>query len=154
MRLNDLLALNGILPALRSSGKKQALTEIADRAGQISGLSASEIFETLWQRESLGSTGIGEGLAIPHGKLAKAGRLFCVFARLEKPIDFEALDGSPVDLIFAMFAPESAGADHLKALAQIARTMRDESLVSALRATKDAAGIYTLLSDDAARAAA
>ena len=90
----------------------------------MSGLPAREIFDALLQRERLGSTGVGDGIAIPHGKLAKCGRIFGIFARLERPIDFEALDGLPVDLIFLLIAPENAGADHLKALALIARALR------------------------------
>ena len=97
------------------------------------------------QRERLGPTGVGDGIAIPHGKLAKCGRIFGVFARLERPIDFEALDGLPVDLIFLLIAPETAGADHLKALAMIARVLRNPSLAAQLRATRDASAIYSLL---------
>lgn len=154
MRLENLLAANAIIPTLRAKGKKQAFTEISEIAGRVSGLKEREIFDVLWQRESLGSTGVGEGIAIPHAKMPKLGRMFGVFARLEKPIDFDAVDGVPVDLIFALVAPESAGADHLKALAQIARTFRDEKLVAALRSTRDSAGLFTLLTTEAAQDAA
>ena len=98
---------------------------MSDRAAEVSGLSAREIFDSLLQRERLGPTGVGDGIAIPHGKLAKCGRIFGIFARLERAIDFEALDGLPVDLIFLLIAPESPGADHFKALATIARVLRD-----------------------------
>ena len=125
MPLNDILAPDAVIAALRVNGKKQALQEMSERAAQVSGLPAREIFDALLQRERLGSTGVGDGIAIPHGKLAKCGRIFGIFARLERPIDFEALDGLPVDLIFLLIAPESAGADHLKALAMIARVLRD-----------------------------
>ncbi len=154
MRLDSLLAANAIIPALRVNGKKQAFTEIAEVAARVSGLKAREIFDVLWQRESLGSTGVGDGIAIPHAKMPKLGRMFGVFTRMEKPIDFDAVDGVPVDLIFALVAPESAGADHLKALAQIARTFRDEKLLSSLRSTRDGAGLFTLLTTESAQDAA
>ena len=94
---------------------------------------------------ALPSTGIGHGIAIPHGKLAKVDRLFGLFARLEKPIDFEALDGEPVDLVFLLVAPEAAGADHLKALARVARVLRDPATTQKLRAARDADAMYAVL---------
>jgi PTS system nitrogen regulatory IIA component len=145
MALTDLLSPDAIFPALRVNGKKQALQEMSERAGQVSGLPAREIFDALLQRERLGSTGVGDGIAIPHGKLAKCTRIFGIFARLERAIDFEALDGLPVDLIFLLIAPESAGADHLKALAGIARVLRDPVMAAQLRATRDASALYSLL---------
>ncbi len=154
MGLQYLLTTEAILPALRAASKKQALSEIAGRAAQVSGLKEREVFDCLWQRESLGSTGVGEGVAIPHAKIEKIGRIFGVFARLEKPIEFEATDGAPVDIIFALIAPESAGADHLTALAQVARTFRNEQLLAEVRKTRDVAGIYSLLSSELDRDAA
>jgi PTS system nitrogen regulatory IIA component len=145
MALTDLLSPDAILSALRVNGKKQALQEMSERAAQVSGLPAREIFDALLQRERLGSTGVGDGIAIPHGKLAKCTRIFGIFARLERAIDFEALDGLPVDLIFLLIAPESAGADHLKALAMIARVLRDSEMAAQLRATRDASALYSLL---------
>ena len=145
MALTDLLSSDAILSALRVNGKKQALQEMSERAAQVSGLPAREIFDALLQRERLGSTGVGDGIAIPHGKLAKCNRIFGIFARLERAIDFEALDGLPVDLIFLLIAPESAGADHLKALAGIARVLRDPATAAQLRATRDASALYSLL---------
>jgi len=145
MALTDLLSPDAILSTLRVNGKKQALQEMSERAAQVSGLPAREIFDALLQRERLGSTGVGDGIAIPHGKLAKCNRIFGIFARLERAIDFEALDGLPVDLIFLLIAPESAGADHLKALAGIARVLRDPAMAAQLRATRDASALYSLL---------
>jgi PTS system nitrogen regulatory IIA component len=145
MPLNDLLTPSSVLASLRVNGKKQALQEISERAAEVSGLPAREIFDAVLQRERLGPTGVGDGIAIPHGKIAKCGRIFGVFARLERPIDFEALDGLPVDLIFLLIAPESAGADHLKALAMIARVLRKTSVAAQIRATRDASGIYSVL---------
>jgi PTS system nitrogen regulatory IIA component len=145
MPLHDLLAPEAVIPALRVNGKKQALQELSERAAKVSGLAGREIFDAILQRERLGSTGVGDGIAIPHGKLTKCPRIFGVFARLERPIDFEALDGLPVDLIFLLIAPETAGADHLKALAMIARVLRNSALAAQLRATRDASGLYSVL---------
>jgi PTS system nitrogen regulatory IIA component len=145
MALNDIVALNAVIPALKVNGKKQAIQEIAARAAELSGLNERVIFETLLQREKLGSTGIGHGIAIPHGKLPKLERLFGLFARLDRPIDFESLDGQPVDLIFLLLAPEGAGADHLKALARVARLLRDSDIANKLRESRDADAIYAVL---------
>jgi PTS system nitrogen regulatory IIA component len=145
MSLSDLVTPNAVLANLRVNGKKQALQEIAERAAFASSLSSREIFNAILQRERLGSTGVGDGVAIPHGKLAKCERLFGVFARLDRPIDFEAPDGLPVDLIFLLIAPESAGADHLKALAAVARLLRNGAIASQLRAARDATALYALL---------
>src|SRR3954452_1945579 len=106
MPLNDLVAPNAIIPALKVNGKKQALQELAAKAAELSGQNERTIFETLLQREKLGSTGVGNGIAIPHGKLPKLNKLFGLFARLDRPVDFEALDGQPVDLVFLLLAPE------------------------------------------------
>ena len=148
MPLNDLVAPEAIVPSLRASSKKQALLELAARAAAICGRNEREILEVLMQRERLGSTGIGSGIAIPHGKLAKLDRLYGVFARLERPIDFESLDGQPVDLMFLLLAPEAAGADHLKALARIARLLRDPEIARKLRESRDAEALYAVLTAD------
>ncbi len=145
MSLNDLISPQAVIPALKANGKKQALIEISEKAATLSGLDSREVLDALIQRERLGSTGIGAGIAIPHGKLAKCGRIFGVFARLEKPIDFEALDDAPVDLMFLLIAPENAGADHLNALSRAARVLRDQSLVATLRSTRDPSAIYSIL---------
>jgi len=145
MSLDDLLAPDAVIASLRVNGKKQALQELSDRAAGVSGLPAREIFDALLQRERLGPTGVGDGIAIPHGKLAKCRRIFGVFARLERAIDFEALDGLPVDLIFMLIAPDTAGAEHLKALALIARKLRNPKLAAQLRATRDASAIYSMM---------
>ena len=145
MALNDIVAVNAVIPALKVNGKKQAIQEIAARAAELSGHSERTIFETLLQREKLGSTGIGHGIAIPHGKLPKLERLFGLFARLDRPIDFESLDGQSVDLIFLLLAPEGAGADHLKALARVARLLRDPDIANKLRESRDADALYAVL---------
>ena len=115
MPLTDLVVPNAVIPALKVNSKKQAIAELAAKAAELTGQSEREILEILLQREKLGSTGVGNGVAIPHGKLPKLGKLFGLFARLDRPVDFESLDNQPVDLIFLLLAPEGAGADHLKA---------------------------------------
>jgi PTS system nitrogen regulatory IIA component len=147
MALLDFLDPKAVLPSVRVSGKKQALQELASHAALLTGLDAVGIFETLLQRERLGSTGIGDGIAIPHGKLPGLNRIVGLVARLERPIDFEALDSQPVDVLFLLLAPEGAGADHLKALARVARVLREPGLVERIRATRDPDALYAVLTD-------
>ena len=123
------------------------------RAALLTGQNERAVFEVLLQREKLGTTAVGYGVAIPHGKLPKLEKLFGLFARLERPIDFEAMDGQPVDLVFLLLAPEGAGADHLKALARIARLLRDQDVAKKLRASRDAQAIYSVLALPPASAA-
>jgi PTS system nitrogen regulatory IIA component len=146
MDLSDLIEASAILPALKANSKKQLLQLLAEKAASITGIPEREIFDTILRRERLGSTGVGNGIAIPHGKLPGVRRIIGVFARLETPVDFEALDDQPVDLVFLLLAPESAGADHLKALSRIARMLRDGDTVTKIRATRDAAAIHAFLS--------
>jgi len=145
MPLTDLVAPNAVVPALKANNKKKAIQELAARAAKLSGQGERAILEVLMQREKLGSTGVGNGVAIPHGKLPKLDRLFGMFVRLEKPIDFDSLDGQPVDLIFLLLAPETAGADHLKALARVARLLRDPEVARKLRDSRDADALYAVL---------
>ena len=147
MTITDLVAPEAILPALKVNSKKQALQELAARAATLTGQNERSVFEVLLQREKLGTTAVGYGVAIPHGKLSGLGKLTGVFARLERPIDFDALDNEPVDLMFLLLAPDNAGADHLKALARIARVLRDSDTAGRLREAGDAAAIYALLID-------
>jgi PTS system nitrogen regulatory IIA component len=153
MPLTDLVAPQAVVPALRVNNKKQAIQELAARAAELTGQGEREILEILQQREKLGSTGIGNGIAIPHGKLPQLNKLFGLFARLARPVDFEALDGQPVDLVFLLLAPEGAGADHLKALARVARLLRDADLVRKLRDSRDAEALYAVLAMPSASAA-
>ncbi|HKH81206.1 MAG TPA: PTS IIA-like nitrogen regulatory protein PtsN [Methylovirgula sp.] len=154
MRLTDLISPEAIVASLRANSKKQVLQELSERAARVAGLRPREIFDALLQRERLGSTGTGNGIALPHSKLAKCKMIFGVFARLEKPIDFAATDAAPVDLVFLLIAPESAGADHLKALARIARVLRDPAIAAKLRATRDPAALYAVLTQEPASHAA
>ena len=148
MTLTDLITRDAVIASLKAATKTQALQELSEHAARRCGLPDREIFEALLQRERLGSTGIGNGIAIPHGKLARVEHIFGVFARVGKPIDFESLDGQPVDLILLLIAPEGAGADHLKALARAARLLRSQSTTAKLRATRDAAALYAILADE------
>jgi nitrogen PTS system EIIA component len=153
MPLNDLVAPNAILPALKVNSKKQVLQELAARAAVLTGQNERAIFDILMQREKLGSTAVGNGIAIPHGKMPGLTRLFGLFARLDRLVDFDALDNQPVDLVFLLLAPEGAGADHLKALARIARLLRDQTIAHKLRATQDAESLYAVLAMPSASAA-
>lgn len=153
MDITNLVSPENVIPTLKATSKKQALQELARHAAQVSGQNERAIFDVLLDRERLGTTGVGNGIAIPHGKLAELPRLFGVFARLERPIDFEAIDEQPVDLIFLLMAPESAGADHLKALARVSRLLRDRSMCEKLRATTSADALYALLAASEAQAA-
>ncbi len=153
MTMTELVAPDAIVPALKVISKKQALQELSARAAALTGQNERAIFEVLLQREKLGTTAVGYGVAIPHGKLPKLDRMFGLFARLERPIDFEAMDRQPVDLILLLLAPEGAGADHLKALARGARLLRDQDVAKKLRAARDAQAIYAVLSLPPATAA-
>ena len=153
MPRTDLVAPNAIIPALKVNSKKQILQELAAKAAELCGQNERTIYEILLQREKLGSTGVGHGIAIPHGKLAKLNKLFGLFARLDRPVDFEALDGEPVDLVFLLLAPEGAGADHLKALARVARLLRAPEIARKLRESRDAETLYAVLALPSASAA-
>ena len=148
MDIVDLLTPDAVLCDLKVGSKKQLLQELAARAARERGLDERAVFDVLLERERLGATGVGSGVAIPHGKLAAVDRLYGAFARLATPIDFEAIDERPVDLVFLLIAPETAGADHLKALARVSRTLRDAGLVEKVRAATDAGAIFSLLADD------
>ena len=154
MDLSDLIGADAVIPALKANSKKQVLQLVSERAATVTGLPEREIFDTLLQRERLGSTGVGNGVAIPHGKLPGIHRIIGVFARLQHAVDFEALDDQPVDLVFLLLAPEGAGADHLKALSRIARLLRDPEKVAKIRGTDNAAAIFAFLSGDQASDAA
>lgn len=153
MDITTLISPESVIPNLKVTSKKQALQELAREAATLTGLHERAVFDTLLERERLGTTGVGNGIAIPHGKLPNLGRLYGLFARLERPIDFEAIDEQPVDLIFLLLAPESAGADHLKALARVSRLLRDKGMCEKLRGTDSAEGLYALLAESEAQAA-
>lgn len=145
MEVSDLLTVDSVIAELRVASKKQALQEMSRLAAKTTRLDERAIFDTLLERERLGTTGVGDGLAIPHGRLDGLDRIHGFFARLEKPIDFESIDDRPVDLIFLLLAPEAAGADHLKALARISRLMRGPSFCEKLRGANNRDALYALL---------
>ena len=154
MEISDLIGPDSVVANLRSTSKKQALQELAKRAADITGMHERAIFEVLLERERLGTTGVGNGIAIPHGKLPNLDRLYGLFARLGRPIDFDSIDEQPVDLIFLLLAPESAGADHLKALARVSRLLRDKAVCEKLRGTDHAEALFALLTESTATRAA
>ncbi|WP_333793682.1 PTS sugar transporter subunit IIA [Hyphomicrobium sp.] len=154
MDLSDLLAPGGIFPAFEATSKKQALLDLSARASEITQIDQRVIYETLLQRERLGSTGLGRGIAVPHVKLQGLGGIICLFARLVKPIDFESLDDEPVDLIFLLLAPDHAGGDHLKALAKISRLVREPAALERLRTAPDLPSLKRALTLPAASHAA
>lgn len=147
MEIGDLLGPDSVLAKLRVGSKKQALQELAKRAAAITQLPERQIFDVILERERLGTTGVGGGIAIPHGRLPKLDRIYGIFARLEQPIDFESIDEQPVDLIFMLLAPEAAGADHLKALARVSRMLRDRAITEKLRGSDNAEALYALLTN-------
>ncbi len=145
MDINELMTSGEVVANLRATSKKQALQELAKRMADVIGLHERAIFDVLMERERLGTTGVGKGIAIPHGKLPNLERLYGLFARLEQPVDFQAIDERPVDLIFLLLAPESAGADHLKALAKVSRLLRDPATCEKLRGTDTEDALYAIL---------
>ncbi len=145
MDLGDLLAPGGIFPSFEATSKKEALQDLSLQAAELTGLDGRVIYDTLLQRERLGSTGLGRGIAIPHVKIAGVGGIVSLFARLVRPIDFESPDGEPVDLIFVLLAPDHAGGDHLKALARISRLVREPAALERLRAAPDLASLREAL---------
>ena len=153
MDIADILRPDTVVADLKANNKKHALQDLSRHAAEASGIDEQHIFETLMERERLGSTGVGNGIAIPHGKFRALKNVCGVFARLEKPIDFAAIDEHPVDLIFLLMAPEEAGADHLKALARVSRLLRDGTICEKLRGADTADGLYMLLTESEAKAA-
>lgn len=144
MALDDLLSPQGVIPNLRACCKREALQALAERAADITGRPASGIMETLLEREQLGSTGVGDGVALPHGKIENLKQIVGVFARLETPVSFDALDDQPVDLIFMLLAPANATAAHLKALAKVSRLFRDPDARAALRNADSAEALFAI----------
>ena len=150
MDITNLLSADSVVSHLKATGKKQALQELAVIAARTVGREEREIFDILLERERLGTTGVGHGIAIPHGKLKELDRLHGVFARLERPIDFDAIDDEPVDLVFVLLAPETAGADHLKALARVSRLLRDNAVCEKIRGCDSRDAIYAILTEQMA----
>ncbi|MDE2135755.1 MAG: PTS IIA-like nitrogen regulatory protein PtsN [Alphaproteobacteria bacterium] len=152
MQIADLLSPEGVVAALKVQGKKQLLQELASRATNLVRIPERRIYETLTERERLGTTGVGQGIAIPHGRFADLEKIAGLFARLETPIEYDAVDNQPVDLVFMLLAPEGAGADHLKALARVSRLLRNQTACEKLRAAKSAEALYAILTEPSGNA--
>lgn len=149
MEIADLLAPEAVIATLKAQSKKQLLQELSEHAAKLTGMPERRIFETLIERERLGSTGMGQGIAIPHGRIANLPQITGFFARLETPINYDAVDNQPVDLVFLLLAPDGAGADHLKALARVSRLLRNQATCEKLRAATTPEVLYSLLTSPA-----
>ena len=147
MKITDIVDSRAVASQLQAGSKKQALQEISQALARLIAVDQRIIFETLLTREKLGSTGLGQGIAIPHGRIAGLQQVTGYFAKLTTPIDYDAVDGKPVDLIFALLSPDHAGADHLTALAKISRIMRSPATLAKLRANNTTEGLYTVLTE-------
>ncbi|MFD2738341.1 PTS sugar transporter subunit IIA [Sulfitobacter aestuarii] len=154
MDFADLLKPEAVKVLTSASSKKRLMHDIGELMAQAHGLHAAEVVDALITRESLGPTGVGHGVALPHARLEGLDVVLGAFVLLDKPIDFNSVDRQPVDIAFALFAPEDAGVEHLKALALVARTLRDPAICSKLRANPDPATLYTILTSDKSNKAA
>jgi nitrogen PTS system EIIA component len=154
MALADLIPSAGVSIDLGASSRKQALQAMSELAASLTGQAARTVFDAVLQRERLGSTGVGQGVAIPHARLSGMNEVVGIFARLRTPVDFESIDGRPADLIFMLLAPENAGAEHLKALARVSRLLRREDVRQRLRAAPNADAVYAVLVGEPASDAA
>lgn len=154
MKISDFLDARAVLPHVKAGSKKQLLHDIAQHLAGLIAVDQRIIFETLLTREKLGSTGLGQSIALPHGRIPGLKQVTGLFAKLASPIDYDAVDGNPVDLVFVLLSPDHAGADHLTALAKVSRVMRSAQAVSQLRATNTAEGLYAVLTEPLASAPA
>lgn len=154
MQLVDILRQDGVRVLSGTSSKKRLFQDLGEMAEAVLGLDAGAVIDALTEREALGPTGVGQGVALPHARLADLTHVNGLFLRLERPLDFDAVDRQPVDLVFALFAPAEAGVDHLKALALVSRTLRDGGVRAKLRANTDPATLHTILTESTAHQAA
>jgi len=154
MEFSDILSSKAVKVIAHSTSKKRLFRDIGEQAELCYGLDPATIVDALLDRETLGPTGVGNGIALPHARLDSIDSVVSVFVRLEKPMDFGAVDRQPVDLVFGLFAPQAAGVDHLKALALVSRTLRNQDICAKLRANADAGTLYTILTEEASSQAA
>lgn len=147
MQLVDILDAGAVKTIASCTSKKRLFHDLGELAESCYNLSSTSVIDALIEREGLGPTGVGQGVALPHARLARIDTVKGIFLRLEKPLNFDAVDRQPVDLVFALLAPQNAGVDHLKALALVSRTLRDNSICSKLRANSDAATLHTILTE-------
>ncbi|WP_375253711.1 PTS sugar transporter subunit IIA [Yoonia sp.] len=147
MQLGTILKQDAVKTISSCTSKKRLFHDLGELASSAYGLDATSVVDALIERENLGPTGVGQGIALPHARLPELDHVVGLFLRLEKPLNFEAVDRQPVDLVFALLAPEKAGADHLKALALVSRTLRHDGICSKLRANTDAGTLHTILTE-------
>lgn len=147
MQLGQILQPSAVKTISSCTSKKRLFHDLGELAETSYGLNATAVIDALIEREGLGPTGVGQGVALPHARIAEADEVKGIFLRLEKPLSFDAVDRQPVDLVFALIAPENAGVDHLKALALVSRTLRDQSICAKLRANSDASTLHTILTE-------
>ncbi len=149
MGLSEFLSPDAVVLNLHASCKREALSLLADKAASLTGRPAGAIRQALMEREQLGSTGVGRGVAIPHGKIEGLGEMIGLLAKLEHPVEFEAVDDQPVDLVFVLLAPVDATAAHLKALAKVSRLLRDERVREALRGAGTPEALFAIAAETA-----
>lgn len=154
MELADILTSGSVRTFPSVSSKKRLLQNISELAADINQLDQQRVFDSLQERELLGATGMGNGIAVPHARMADVSKVIGLFCRLEEPVDFDSVDQQPVDLVFTLLAPEDAGADHLKALARVSRTLRDETVCRKLRSTDDPTALFAILTENTTSQAA
>lgn len=153
MEIEDLLTAGNVLGDFKASSKKQTIQTLSRKLAESVSLDPRLVFDSLLERERLGSTGVGKGVAIPHARVDGLTGIKGLFARLCSPIDFDSVDDTPVDIVFMLLAPTDAGADHLKALARVSRLLRDDTTLTKLRATSDASALYAMLAQPSSNAA-
>ena len=154
MDLNNILRPEAVKICATFTSKKRLFQELGELAESVHGLRARSVVEALQERENLGPTGVGGGIALPHARLEGVESVTGLFIRAERPFDFDAVDRKPVDLVFALLAPEDAGVEHLKALAAVSRKMRDAGLCAKLRANSDPVALHAILTESARSQAA
>lgn len=147
MKISDIIAVENIVLLEGATSKRQLISNLTARASNITGIDSRTLFDIVLERENLGSTAFGGGSALPHGRIPLLNKIYGVFAKLDNGIDFDASDKAPVDLVFLLLSPENSGADHLTALAQVSKIIRDEESCKKLRAAKDAQEIYKILAE-------
>lgn len=147
MELSSIIQPDAVKMVSAVTSKKRLMQDLGDIAAGVHGVSARDAADALMERESLGPTGVGNGIALPHARLTDLKQVVGVFVRLEKPVDFDAVDRQPVDLVFALFAPAESGVEHLRALALVSRTLRDPSICAKLRSNDDPGALHAVLTE-------
>lgn len=145
MNIADIISKSAVLDNIQAASKRELIQCLSERLSALSGLDERVIFDAVWERENLGSTGYGEGVAFPHARIEGLDKVCGMFVRLDEPVDFDSLDGKPVDLVFLLISPENSGADHLTALAALSRVLKTEGSCEKLRKARNADEIYTVL---------